>query len=530
MKLLRHFSAPSSRSSSNVSLNLFDVNEENNENIPNTERPEDMISPDIDNNLFSDMPTDTEDIPSYYKKFTHEHPLGNLLMKLTSLNLELCKKNNIPNQGIPTLGETCGQFVRAIQMERGKVASKVNSITSDIEDSILNKELNYHSINQTIGPPLRFSTVPVITSASKLAEVLKAFPSKSNLKFSGSSNGVNIIEFLSSMNQGQEIANLSRSEFLQVLLKCVSGKVYNLISECITHDGDISNLYYSLLALYDRRMSSTDARKVLASYKAPRNSSITKVQTYILETASRIASALPKGPSRTSMFNLEANSALVRCLPASSSTLCTNIINTLTAKLQRQPSFVEVTKCLTKFADTINNDIERNGAFSTKIGQNRQNNQRNFRVLSLNQYKNNNNNRRDTNNNRNGYYKYNNASNNNHNGRLKVNTFGNRKFKDSPRNEAAYNINNNNNRKRTLHCSLCGQNDHEAINGCFKMRDDQHRLIQVIPSFRHCNVCLEKKGKKLFHPSSACISRDIYIKMRKKEGKRWPIIENDNHS
>ena len=514
MRFKKHSSAPSSRTSSNLSLNLFDVNE-NETDFKNLGKDEnDMLSPKVnEDTFFSDIPADTGKVPSHYKTFTNAHPLGNLLLKLTSMNLELCKKANITDPGMPTLDDTCNQFFHHMQYEKNNMANKISSLTSNIEDSILSKELNFSAINSSIKPPEKFSTVPVITNATKLAEVLKAFPSKNFQKFNGESKGVNILEFLNSLNTGQEIMNLSRPEFLQIVLKCVSGKVYNLISEYISHDTDVHDLYTSLLSLYDSRMSATDARKILATFKTPSNSSLMKTQSYIIEVASRVASALPKGPSRTSMFNLESNQALVRALPPESSTVVTNVMNTLTAKLQRQPTFVEVTKALTKFADTINADIERNGVYPKKNNGQLKMGNKHFKLFSVNASENSNQNKSWRNKNEN--TSYGNKSRN-----FKVNTFSNRKFKDSPKNERHFNLNTGEKGRKKLFCSLCAGNNHTAVQGCLRMRDDNHRVINVIPSYKHCEKCFEEKNVKLFHPPSACILREVYLKNEAARKKR----------
>ena len=503
MKIFKHsHSSPSSRTSSNLSLNDLNLDDI---------QPDPIIPIAIAKEPQNELPANTEEVPSFYKNFTSNHPLGSLLLRLTSMNIELCKKANIPQQEIPDLAETCKDFVSAIRLERNKTHNNINNISSDIENSILNKELNYHSVNASIIPPTKFSPAPVIINASKLNEVLKAFPSKTNQKFNGLASGVNIVEFLNNMNTGQEIMCLSKNEFLQMLLRCVSGKVYNLLSETINHEKDVSNIYHSMMCMFDTRLSSSNARKVLTAYKANRTSSLTKVQSYILEVASRIASALPAGQSRTSMFNLEANSALVRCLPSNSSVLVNNIINGLTAKLQRHPTFIEVTKCLSKYSDTIDSDIEKNGAIPNR-GNNyvNMNSKSKYRVYSV---RNNGNfNRKHANNtNNNNYSNY----NNNQRAQNRSMSFGNKKFRDSPKNEGAYNMNTNrqeNKGKGGKYCSLCGDKTHTAADLCYKMRDDQHRLIQVIPTYKHCEVCLQKKGRKLFHPSTACISSDVYLK------------------
>ena len=231
MPLRNPFSTPtsrtSSRSSSVTSLNSLD---------------QDLLTRDEDEihdeapalfEIERNMPTDTGNMPEFYKTFTDKHPLGNLILRLSSTNAELCKKLNIKPKECPDLDEVCTKFVDAIKLERTKTVSKVTKVTNSIEDSILNKELSYHLINAQVQPPRSFASVPVLTTASKLQEALKVFPTKTSMRFTGSPTGVNIVEFLHTMNTGQTIMNLTQKEFMQVLLRCVSGHVYTLVHECL---------------------------------------------------------------------------------------------------------------------------------------------------------------------------------------------------------------------------------------------------------------------------------------------------------
>ena len=505
-------SNPSSRSSSVASMDSLNLDDLLNPVNPETD---DVPVPEIETN----MPTDSNEMPEFYKNFTLSHPLGNLLVRITSMNEELCKKNNIKDHDLPELSQLCMDFTKAIKMERNKVATKVNRATLNLEDNILMKELNYHSINTPVKPPTSFSQVDVITTPTKMAEVLKTFPTKSSQRFSGTSNGVNILEFLNSMNTAQAIMNLSKSEFLQILLKCTSGKVYSLVLECISYDHDIPDLYHSLLTLYDNRISSSTARRILTNYKATKNFTLTKVQSYILEMASRVASQIPVGKSRTSMFNIEATNALVRALPYYSSTLVTNVLNTLAAKLERNPSYVELTKALTKYTDSINLDINRNGVPSVgkyMMHSDIHNNKPKQRVYALTRSGRNQNN---TNNRFNppsrNYRQQNKYKDHPRNRSNKINAMRQNKYSDSPKNERVFNMNqdkNNSNKQeryfKGLYCSLCGGNNHTADQICYRMKDASGRVVETVPTYYPCELCLQKLGKKLFHPQSTCFSKN----------------------
>lgn len=502
-----HSSQASSRSSSAHSLDmegLFEVPQS--KDIP--------LNTNMIENIEENIPADVMDVPNYYKSYTMNHPLGNLILRMASINTELCKKLNVQSQDSPDLAEVCSKFTEFVKLERNKTASKISKVTDNIESSILGKELNFHAVNASVQPPDTFSPIPVLITSAKMQEAMKTFPAKTSQKFSGTSSGVNILEFLHAMNSAQGIMNLSRSEFLQMLQKCVSGKVYTLIAECITYGNDVGDVYHSLLTLYDNRISSATARKMLMTYKATKTQSLMKVQSIIMEYSSRIASDLPKGDSRTHMFNIEANSGLVRCLPHTSATLVTNVINSLAARLQRNPTFVEVIKSLHKYAEAINNDIARNGVLHNKLYNNPDTAEKlgRYRIYSIDRR----NDRRDrSRNNRRNFKQVRNT------GRkfLNIRGINMEKHRDSARHESSYNMSNNFNRNRMpnqnskpyfkgRYCSLCGSKSHTADQICFRMRDSSNRIVETVPTYFPCEICIKKLNKKLYHPESMCFSKD----------------------
>ena len=470
------------------------------------------------------MPTDVDEVPAYYKKFTMDHPLGSLILRMSTLNRELCKKLNHEPEDNPELNEVCKNFVDAIKLERSRTNNKVNKATINVEDTMLQKELNFHAVNASVQPPEYFSPVPILTTPKKMQDALKTFPSRDSQKFSGTKTD-NILEFLHAMNTSQSIVGLSKSEFLQILQKCVSGKVYTLVSETINYGNDVNDVYHSLITLYDNRISSATARRLLLNYKATKGQNLTKVQAQVMEYCSRIASDLPIGDSRTHMFNIEANSGLVRCLPHQSSTIVTNQINSLAARLQRNPTYVELIKALHKYAETINLDLARNGAnpsrqYHTTADIMAKANHKVYSIDKKNQKGNNQRNQHGPSNNRNqnSNNRYNKGSRGRNNytpSRFSVNSMKlGDKNRVSEKYERAYNMNQGQRSKggaseiKGRYCTLCGSRSHTADMICFRMRDSANRIIEVVPTYFPCEICLKKLGKKLYHPSNVCFSRD----------------------
>ena len=80
--------------------------------------------------------------------------------------------------------------------------------------------------------------------------------------------------------------------------------------------------------------------------------------------AGRVASTLPEA-SRMDNYNSEAINALIRALPPNSSTLVCNEYHKLSADLERQASFAELSKILNLYRTTIDKDIKANGGEHT---------------------------------------------------------------------------------------------------------------------------------------------------------------------
>ena len=247
---------------------------------PDRSRPQSRAS---DTSSFHDTPllddSDSDSEQMDLKVKTLGHPLGKILLNIQAQNIELAKKLGMVKDRDSELNTLCEEFNRAMKYERNKTKNKLETnllsqlenTSGDIENSILNKELSYCTINQAVQSPSRFSPHPTLTSAQKLGDYLKLFPIKSNNKFSGApTSPVNIFEFLNSINQAQEIVNLSEDEFTTALLRSCTGKAYALVANYIDHNYSIDDIYSQLILLFDFRLSPQEAKKSLALYKAPK--------------------------------------------------------------------------------------------------------------------------------------------------------------------------------------------------------------------------------------------------------------------
>ena len=471
------------------------------------------------------------------KAFALSHPLGALLINMQAKSMELEQRMGLtPNPG--ELKQLCENFYTAIQLERqttqDNLSEQVALSTNQLESQLLSKEFNYSHINQTVIPPVKFSATPVLTSSHKLSEALKLFPmSKPSMKFSGApGSSVTIIEFLQSLKQAQDILNLMESEFYDCMLRSCTGRAYALVENYIDHNYKLEDIFSSLILLFDHRLTPLEAKKILSNFKAQKHSNLTKLEGTIMSLATRVASSLPKGPSRTALYDLEASTALLNCLPPTSTVLVRNLYNSLTSRLGKHPSFCELTRSLTRFHDTISEDIAYFGATSSRnSGDRRMNNMANHSTNMISQ---------GSSNGRgpNQHGQQGNASNKGYarghasgSGHARINALNADNSRDKrennmrntpPKNSRDFSgQNQTENRDRTdvppqnqnkghSYCTLCGRTGHQASDGCFAMKNDAGECQMVIPTFDPCNLCEERLGKRLFHPLSYCISRDSY--------------------
>ena len=472
------------------------------------------------------------------KSFTKLHPMGQCLLRIAAQNIELCKKIGIKAQN-SDLDDLCRSFTKAIRLER-QHNSKNALDPAAIEDSILSKELSFHHLNSPVSVPDTFSESDTLNNATALQNANKLFPMRGNARFSGHpSQGVTIIEFLNTMNSAQKICNLSLPEFKSCLLRSTTGKPYTLINNYLASNFELADIYSSLLIIFNNELTPQEAKRLLVMYRAPRGMNFTKLQAQILHLAGRVASSLPSGESRASLFNIEACSALMAALPPTSSQIVQNIYNNLACRLESYPSFCQLAKALFRYTDTINDDLRANGQVSRnprndgfdRFDQNRprfgtyavnrngrfrnaENNQRKpQRSLSVPlttmsataQYQSNQTNRKTTPSRPIGNNTWNKNPNRNNNTQSAPN--GNyRNRNDQNQRQKSYGKGNRFQNRSS--CSLCGLRNHRAAD-CRRMIDPATgKQITVVPSYTPCKICETSTGRKLFHPEQYCLSKN----------------------
>jgi hypothetical protein len=437
--------------------------------------------------------------------------------------------------------ELSTQFYNWQLFEKQRMKNKIKQTAAGLEDSILNREMQSHTINQSIEAPDNYSPVPTLLTARQRADCFKLLPSGPN-KFSGE-RGVSILEYLHNLKSLQSQLNLSQTEFYEAMLASTTGNAYLLINSWIENKESPSTIFHNLLIHYDTRLQPEEARSRLMTYKALKSSNLGKVEADIMKLATRAASSIPAGPGRTSNYNNEVVQCLIRCLPHSSSLLVQNTNMEKSAKLGRMLTAAELSRYLNIYRHAIDSDIKANGAenrvlnkrfiprtkgegvrkfvtynisreappvykllapsmvpgrHSHQINQISQNNKpvalrgRSPANTGINNFSNNFNGQNKNWSNRLGT----------RNARIGRNPGfrGGRTNTNFPlRNQFGNRIQNN-----KEYCSLCGRKDHKATDGCRFMISDEGARVPIMPTKTTCTKCPPWVNPRLSHPENLC--------------------------
>ena len=425
--------------------------------------------------------------------FAKNHPLGAILIDMQS---KLSKKSKTKQDDLENLSQ---KFKAAMDETNLGVQQQIDKQNQNFELALLEKELDYHKYNQAIFPPSYFSPNATLLTPSKLTEISKIIPKSSVGKFSGAEkSNPNVIEFLTNINHQQSILKMSEAEFKNFLLRNCTGLAYTLLLEYINYGHSISEIYANLMTLFDHRISSQRAREQLVNMSCHRNITLSELAANIMILGSRVASRIPPGESRNSVYNSETCSALIHTLPSFSSGIASNAYANLAAKLQAQPSFCQLIRALNRYTESINSDIKKNGSLqplrnnyfertnSSKINSSQKKELDLFSPQKYNKEKGN-------------YPRSSRAVTRSYDDRKRSN------YVDRPKRENFM----DDKRKGKIRCTLCGGN-HLAENGCYRMRDDNNKLIRVVPSMRPCHICKEKANETLYHGPDVCFRRKTF--------------------
>lgn len=486
--------------------------------------------------------------PFIHFRYTNNHPIGSILLKLLNENMRIGEKVGHRSMEL-SAADLSTQFYNHQMYEKQRLKNKIMQTAAGVEESILTREMNSHTINQSIEAPTNFSAVPTLLSARQRADCFKLLPSGSN-KFAGQ-RGVSILEYLQNLKALQSQMNLSLPEFYEAMLASTTGDAYLLINSWIENEESPATIFHNLLIHYDTRLSPEEARMKLMNYKAQKTSTLGRVEADIMKLANRAASSIPVGPGRAANYNMEVIQGLIRSLPRESARLVQTQNMERSAGLGRTLTAAELSRYLNIYRSSIDDDIRRNGAdarnyekrFNVKM---RGDGARKYsaynitkqaplyivphapvmvpgsrypQINQVSQYKkpatvggnspfngkrseyHNNSQRNWSNRMGTGTPSSNNYTSSNqtyrrseYKGKRTNANYTTRKFQ----NKGMRNSNTND------YCSLCGKRDHRATDSCRFMVSDSGVRIPIMPTKNTCTKCPAFVNPRLSHPENLC--------------------------
>ena len=479
--------------------------------------------------------------------FTQGHPVGSILLKLTTDLTKLAEQVKLRDMSI-NVHELCALFQNGTRMERARTNNSILMNNSELEEKILSKELQAHRLESDINCPPYFSPEPVlIDNPHKLNEVSKVFPRAQCFSGIHRDGLMSVSEFLNNLTIAQLQCNISEQEFLAKMLSSSTGLAHDLISMWIQNGCTAEQIYSSLLIHFDKRPSPEEAKTKLYSYRVAKNETLAKAQGNIMLLVGTAAKAVPSGPSRTTYIDIESCQALIRALPEWSKVQVSNLVRQLSAKLGRSLTFNELDQALHALRANIDLDIAQNGVDSNKpinrYPLNKRTAMGRFSSYSMEARENIDSianksypirkSRTETSFTPRPEYRnklrhsraptsaQNNRVNNNNETHSPRPTHGGgafNKFNSRPenkngsnnrgrgfRNPNKGNKNGNANRDKSIEkrCVLCGMSNHKAET-CRMMRDDQGNIKAIIPGYGKCTKCPANVQPRLNHPEALC--------------------------
>ncbi len=313
-----------------------------------------MESQNINNNINPQEEDYSDNYLSDNMVKTLQDPMGRLLLNLASTSRALSKKADIPNPNLD-LEDISNNYQDYKEQQENRIQQEINEKKKQLDAMMEKLTINKtYTTMETIVAPSKFSPTDIlINNEYKRAHAQNVFPKRQFNPRSTSSPS--IAEHLTNLNEFQEDMLLSENEFKRFFQKSFTNEPYQFVFDQLSSKLPIADIYSNLLRRYDTRMNPYEAREKLLQYIPPANSTLSSIESDILELANR-ASLVHKESSRNSCFNVEIINAIKKALPRT----CQEYV--LKAEQEcngREASFAEFSTALKVYSDLIDLDLEK---------------------------------------------------------------------------------------------------------------------------------------------------------------------------
>jgi len=372
------------------------------------------------------------------------NPLGKFVVHMGTNYNKMLDVSKSTADRVP-IHDLCKAFQDHVSVNQSLLKSEIEKSNKELQETLHGQSLSFHMYNPLIRCPERFSPTDTILTVARQVEAAKLFP-QGRQRFSGEREGSSppITEWIYAMNIAQEKLNLSEREFKERMLLSTTSAAHRMLRNLIQEGDSVGGIYHKLMLMHDNTMKPERAKEELLRFKISRNSTINRGQGHIMELATAAARIFPEGDLRKSYSNSEACLGLIRSLPITSSTIVNTAYNRLISVAAQQGKvamYTDLMAYLNPYHSQINEDIKRNGKIYETNGSRTQ---RNFRSApyssSRPQYQ--------------------------PMRRLQMHNLNRTNYQSRP------DTGPKNKFMNSLYCSLCGQNNHPASEGCYKMRDE----------------------------------------------------------
>ena len=253
-------------------------------------------------------------------QLTLHNPLGNLFFQNYLTARTAADSDYEPQE--KDIVKFCQQFadytrVQKLELKK-EMKEEAERLIEQNQQARISRHFDSYSTTCGIRPPTSFARTATLLTDQKIKSANGSFPVKT--PFSGEGRPY-VHEFLQELNTAQRLVNLSRLEFQDYMKRCSSGDAYQTISQSFETGLTIEQVYQSLLMAYDNQISPQAANMKLLNFRATRDLNFSQISHIIQNLAARASLIYPEGDDKNSAFNIDASSALKRCLPAHSSTL-----------------------------------------------------------------------------------------------------------------------------------------------------------------------------------------------------------------
>lgn len=241
---------------------------------------------------------------------------------------------------------------------------KINSIHEAIKDIKAGEATTENIYELKIEPPQYFSNLPQL-SGEKLMDAIRLFPGFDSKRrsFSGvrDPTATTVCEFLLAMNNAQAKCNLSKPEFLEMLLSGTTAVAHSRLLTWLQLNHTVRQIYALLLSMYDDSIPPHVAESRLKHIKGSTQDTSCKLENEIMELATAACMSLPPGESRQLIMNYWATSSFIDSLPETSRAFVSQEFRKQAGKLGKLPSFVQLTSLINAHRPDIDRDLKRNG-------------------------------------------------------------------------------------------------------------------------------------------------------------------------